>query len=69
MSENFPDKATVLIGQGLSTISLTFDDPDAALELDEWVGEHLKEYPPSEALTVVLTGGPFSRHTRRFPSS
>lgn len=66
MSE-YPALATVIITSGGRSVSLSFDEGDDALDLHDDIVSRFDENPPQEPVELVLTGGPFSRHTRRYP--
>jgi hypothetical protein len=56
----YEEQATLRIyGDGGDFATLTFDDPDAAQEMFNWIKDHA---PPADALLVELSGGPFAFH-------
>lgn len=59
-------KATVGLIRGEDAVTLTFDDDDDALDWFDDMVERFTNRAPNEPVTIVLTGGCFSRHTRTF---
>lgn len=61
--------ATVHLEDGAGNhITWSFANGDDALDLFDWIDERFKERPPIDGAKMRLYGGPFSYHTKNFPS-
>ena len=67
MGDDFPKLATVIITSAGQSVTLSFDDSDDALDLHDDIVARFDDHPPQEPVEIVLTGGAFSWHTRRYP--